>query len=46
MTGYNGGLSTKFLLTHEGVPVPERMQQLSVLIMTTYRVALIAERAA
>ena len=31
MTGYNGGLSTKeFLLTHEGVPVPERMQQLSL----------------
>ena len=31
MTGYSGGLSTKeFLLTHEGVPVPERMQQLSL----------------
>lgn len=31
MTGYGGGLSTKeFLLTHEGVPVPERMQQLSL----------------
>ena len=31
MTGYSGGLSTKeFLLTHEGVPVPERIQQLSL----------------
>ena len=31
MTGYSGGLSTKeSLLTHEGVPVPERMQQLSL----------------
>ena len=31
MTGYSGGLSTKeFLLTHKGVPVPERMRQLSL----------------
>ena len=31
MTGYSGGLSKKeFLLTHEGGPIPERMQQLSL----------------
>ena len=31
MTGYSGGLSTEeFLLTHKGVPVPERMRQLSL----------------
>ena len=31
ITNYSGGLSTKkLLLTHEGVPVHERVQQLSL----------------